>query len=91
MKITFDPEKRAETLITRGLDMAESAEVWDGLHLTYEDKRRDYGEPRLITLGYLNARLVFIAWTYRGATRRIISMRKANGREQRKYIPLLGK
>jgi uncharacterized protein len=45
------------------------------------DDRREYGEPRFITAGMLDDRIVIIAWTPRGVARRIISMRRANGRE----------
>ena len=90
MRITFDPDKRAETLVTRRLDMALAGQIFDGPHVTCEDTRRDYGETRLITFGQRDGRLVFVAWTPRGDTRRIVSMRKANEREQKRYAPLLG-
>lgn len=90
MKIAYDPAKRDTTLQSRGLDMALAGEVFDGQHLTFEDDRQDYGEARYVTLGYLEDRLVFVAWTPRGDRRRIISMRKANEREQKSYGPLLG-
>ena len=90
MKVTFDPAKRAATLETRKLDMARAGEVFEGPHLTFEDTRRDYGETRLVTFGRLAGRIVFVAWTQRGAVRRIISMRKANDREAKRYGPRLG-
>jgi hypothetical protein len=37
-----------------------------------------YGEPRFITAGRLDERMVVIAWTPRGIARRVTSMRKAN-------------
>lgn len=85
MLIDFDPAKRAETLAQRGLDMAQTGEIWDGPHLTFEDDRRDYGEARLITMGVMEGRFVFVAWTPRGDARRIISLRKANERERKRY------
>lgn len=60
-------------------------EVFDGAHLTREDNRTDYGELRYITVGWLDARLVVLVWTPRRRARRVISMRKANGREIRKF------
>jgi len=85
MEIVYDPVKRAATLETRGLDMARAGEVFDGPTLTVEDDRRDYGEPRFLTIGFLAGRMVVLAWTEREARRRIISMRKANDREQTRY------
>ena len=82
MKIEFDSEKRDRTLQERGLDFARAVEVFDGRHFTAEDTRQDYSEPRFITVGKLDGRMVALVWTPRGAARRIISMRKANEREQ---------
>ena len=85
MKIEFDPAKRNATLQIRGLDMARAPDVFAGATLTVEDNRKDYGEPRYITIGFLANRMVILAWTQRGKVRRIISMRKANDREQAVY------
>jgi uncharacterized DUF497 family protein len=58
--------------------------------VTFLDDRFDYGEERLITLGLLARRLVTIAHAPRGAATRIISMWKANRREQKIYQKRLG-
>lgn len=89
MLITFDPAKRDKTLAERGLDFRRAAELFDGIHLTRADDRRDYGEQRFITAGRLDQRIVIIVWTARGRARRIISMRKANGREIKRLSPYL--
>ena len=65
-------------------------EVFDGLTITLPDQRQDYGEPRFITAGWLDERLLVLVWTPRGLARRIISMRKANEREIDKYKQSLG-
>ncbi|WP_035826077.1 BrnT family toxin [Janthinobacterium sp. RA13] len=90
MRITFDAAKREKTLRERGLDFARAREVFDGLTITLPDQRQDYGEPRFITAGWLDDRLVVLVWTPRGLARRIISMRKANEREIDKYKQGLG-
>ncbi|SKA27294.1 hypothetical protein SAMN02745126_04636 [Enhydrobacter aerosaccus] len=87
MEIEFDPVKRRATLQARDLDMADAGEVFEGPTLTVEDDRQDYGEARYITIGFLADRMVVLVWTPRGAARRIISMRKANDREQALYAP----
>ena len=81
----WDETKRGATLATRGLDFADAPIVLDGVCVTFEDARRDYGEPRFITLGELVGRVVVVAWTQRNDVVRIISMRKANDREKRLY------
>ncbi len=90
MRITFDAAKREKTLEERGLDFARAREVFGGLTVTLRDQRQDYGEPRFITAGWLDERLIVLVWTPRGLARRIISMRKANEREIDKYKQSLG-
>ncbi len=81
MQIEFDPEKRHETLLHRGLDFADCQQAFAGVSYTFEDARKGYGEQRFITLALMHERLVVIVWTPRGEARRIISLRKANERE----------
>jgi uncharacterized DUF497 family protein len=90
VRITYDNAKRDRTLTERGLDFARAAEVFAGREYTSEDSRQDYGEPRFITAGWLDERLVILVWTPRGTVRRIISMRKANDREIKAYEKHLG-
>jgi uncharacterized protein len=44
--ISFDPAKRDETLLHRGLDFADAGGVFSGKTVTVEDDRQDYGEAR---------------------------------------------
>jgi uncharacterized DUF497 family protein len=90
MKIEFDPSKRDKTLIERGVDMARADEVLTGKTITQPDDRKDYGEDRWISIGFLDGRMVVLAWTKRQNRYRIISMRKANEREQNHYGIQLG-
>jgi uncharacterized protein len=75
---------------TPSLDFARVAEIFAGRHFTAEDLREDYAEPRFITVGLLDARMVVMVWTPRGEAHRIISLRKANEREQEHYAIHLG-
>ncbi len=90
MPITFDIAKRDKTLAERGIDFMDAALVFEGRHFTLADDRREYGEARFITVGLLHERMVVMVWTPRGEARRIISMRKANEREQDRYRHRLG-
>ena len=87
MPIMFDAAKRAVTLEARGLDMARAGEVFAGAALTVEDDRRNYGEDRFITIGFLDGAMVVLVWTPREGAHRVISMRKANERERTLYGP----
>jgi uncharacterized DUF497 family protein len=87
----WDEAKNRSNLARHGLDFADAEHVLTGPCVTFVDKRFDYGEERLITLSLLAGRVVIIAHAPRGADiTRIISMRKANRREQKIYQERLG-
>ena len=65
--------------------MARAGEIFERPTLTFIDDREDYGELRHNTVGFLDERMVVAVWTQRLNTRRIISLRKANDREQQAY------
>ena len=80
----WDDAKNRSNVAKHGLDFADAAQVLTARCVTFVDSRFDYGELRLITLGPLAGRVVVIAHAPRGDdTTRIISMRKANRREQK--------
>lgn len=58
MKITFDQAKRDVTFSERGLAFEDAADVFGGDTFIKKDTRRDYGEPRFQTVGFLDARMV---------------------------------
>ncbi len=90
MKLTWDEVKRRSTLKAHDLDFADAGEVFSGIHLEFPDNRRDYGETRTTTVGFMRGRMVVLVYTPRGEARHIISMRKANGREIGRYQARLG-
>ena len=91
MEISFDPVKREKTLRERGLDFMDAPGVFADTTVDQDDDRFDYGERRQVSIGYLRGRMVVIVWTLRGSVYHIISMRKANKREQAEYKGRLGR
>jgi len=88
MRCEWDEAKNRSNFAKHGLDFSDAEQVLTGPSVTFVD---DYGEVRLITLGLLANRLVIIAHAPRGdESTRIISMRKANRREQKIYQKRLG-
>jgi uncharacterized protein len=85
VRITFNPEKRQAALDNRGLNFADASIVFAGPTMTAQDMRRDYGEVRFRTIGFLADRMVMVVWTPRGEARHVISMRKCNDREKAIY------
>jgi uncharacterized protein len=90
MEIEYDPTKQLRNLQERGLDFDDVPRIFEGATLTYPDERLDYGEARNTTIGFLDGRMVILVWTQRGAKCRVISLRKANEREQKTYGGRMG-
>ena len=85
MQAEWDEEKCRANIEKHGLSFDDSWQVLAGDTITILDERYDYGEDRLITLGRLAGRVVVVVHVSRGENTRIISMRKANAREQEIY------
>jgi len=81
VKISFDPAKRDATLRERGLDFNDAAAIFRGRSLTISDDRRDYGEARFVTYGWIGTIAVALVWTQRPESVRVISMRRMHQRE----------
>ncbi len=85
MKLTFDPIKHAANLAKRDLAFERVADLdWDTARMA-EDSRKDYGEPRVRVTGLLEGRLHVAIITKRDNSTRVISFRKANSREVKRY------
>ncbi|MDD2777209.1 MAG: BrnT family toxin [Gallionella sp.] len=85
MQITFDPEKDIKNSEKHGVSLAAASRFeWDNA-VTWPDQRREYGEQRIVGLGYIGDRLFSVVFVDRDENRRIISLRKANKREESIY------
>ena len=85
MIITFDPDKDKQNLSKHHLPLVEAVRLeWDWL-LAVPDTRREYGELRMIGYAPIGARIFCVVFVDRGDVRRIISLRKANDREVKRY------
>jgi uncharacterized protein len=81
----WDEAKRRANLGKHGLDFAAMERFDWETSAASPDTRLAYGEPRLIVLGRIDGRLHVLIATLRGDRMRIISLRKANERERRKW------
>ncbi len=85
MEIEFDTNKNAANIRLRGLSF-ERVVDFDFENAVYrQDSRRDYGEIRIRTLGFLDGRLHALVFTETAKGVRVISFRKANEREVKTY------
>jgi uncharacterized DUF497 family protein len=85
MPITFDPAKNARNIAERNLSFELVAQLDWETAAAVEDTRKDYGERRLRVLAYLGKRLRAVVITMRGDVMHVISFRKANDKEVRRY------
>lgn len=86
MDFEWDQKKFEQNLRLRELDFNRAIYLFeDPKRVVWEDVRKDYGEPRLNMLAKYRDRVLAMTYTLRGENVRVISLRKANKREQRKY------
>lgn len=86
MRFDFDPTKDRLNTEKHGLPLALAASLdWDEA-LVWIDDRRDCGENRVLALAPKSAILYYVAFVDRGEVRRIISLRRANRREVKRYV-----
>jgi len=86
VKIVFDPVKDEKNMEKHdGVSLADAkAFEWENA-VVWPDYRKDYGEGRMVGLGYIGERLFNVVFVDRDEIRRIISLRKANLREVKRY------
>jgi hypothetical protein len=86
VKISYDVAKNERNVRERGLPFELAAQLEWATAWIEEDTRRDYGERRFRALGVIEERLYVLVFTPRGDTLHLISLRKANAREVKRYV-----
>ena len=82
----WDEGKNQSNIAKHGISFERAKTMFDGPCLTLMDDRKDDGEEREISLGLLEGiAVIVVVHTERVERTRIISARKANGREKRLY------
>ncbi len=89
MEFEWDENKRKSNLKKHGIDFIDAYRIFEGITLTMQDDRFDYGEQRYITLGLLGEIVVVIAHTETEHRIRIFSIRKATRNEQKLFFERL--
>lgn len=85
MEIEFDPAKDENNRAKHGVPLFEADGIEWGPVWALPDERRDYTELRVVGFAYIGLRFHCVVYTDRADTRRIISLRKANTREIKRY------
>jgi len=84
--ITWNETKRQSNIQNHGLDFVGCDVVLDAPVFSWDDDREAYGELRINLLGQLNGVVVHMTYTERGDDMHVISLRKAQKHEIRRYI-----
>lgn len=85
MEISYDPAKNEANRAKHGVELAAAEGLeWDTA-MTWLDTRKNYGEDRECGIGYIGLTLYFVVFVDRDPIRRIISLRKANRKEVKRY------
>lgn len=85
MRIVYDQAKNDRNVRERGLSFDRVADFDFETALFLVDDRRDYGESRHLAIGYVEERLHVLCFVERPNGIRVVSFRKANKREVRRY------
>jgi hypothetical protein len=98
MEFEWDPAKNTECLFRHGFDFASATQIFNGSTVERTDRRRDYGEERIIAIGLAIGHHFTVIYTDRAdpetskIQRRIITAWRSNRRERKTYAetnPLL--
>ena len=90
MRFEWDASKSEANLDERGFDFEFASLIFDGPTLDVEDRRKDYGERRMVAIGVADGLHLTVVYTDREntsgpVTRRIISARRSSRHERKFY------
>jgi uncharacterized DUF497 family protein len=83
--ISFDAAKNARNVATKGISFEQAIVFEWSTALIVADTRKDYGERRFQAFGLIAERLHVLVFTPRSGKTHVISLRKANKREVKRY------
>ena len=86
MRYTHDPQKLAINVAKHQVWFHEADGFEWETAIIKADSRHQYGEARLEAMGLIGARVYVLVFTLRETAVRIISLRKANFREVKRYV-----
>jgi hypothetical protein len=95
VRFGWDARKSTRNLRDRGFDFEFATQVFEGRTVERTDRRRDYGERRVVALGEAQGIPLTVVYTDRAdggsVERRIVSARESNRRERTAYAEAIRK
>ena len=82
---SFDLIKSERNFLLRGIDFEIVVDFEWGSALILQDLRQDYFEDRFQALGFIGEHLHMLVFTPREGLIHVISLRRANQRERKRY------
>ncbi len=90
VRFEWDDIKNQTNFKKHGLWFEEAVTIFDDTVITALDNRKSYGEDRYISIGMItDIFIIVVVHTNRNGKLRIISARRANERERRKYYEFI--
>jgi uncharacterized DUF497 family protein len=85
VEIEYDAAKNERNVVLRGLSFDMVNEFDFSTALSAEQIREGQSQQRWVAIGFIDERLHVLVYTFRGSALRVISLRKANKREVKRY------
>ncbi|MCA3698025.1 BrnT family toxin [Aquidulcibacter sp.] len=85
MEFEWDEEKSRANLIKHGVDFVDAVLIFENIVLSAEDRRHDYGERRMRSIGVVDDDCFVVVHTQRGGSTRLISAWKGGTDERELY------
>ncbi|MDM7929198.1 MAG: BrnT family toxin [Blastomonas fulva] len=86
LKFDWDDDKASSNVAKHGIGFEYAVRVFlDADRVDFDVSRSEDGEERRKTVGMIEQRLFAVVYTERPSSIRIISARRCNGKEQRRY------
>ena len=89
MEFEWDEKKNQSNIEKHGIDFNYAKRIFENVRVTATDTRKDYGELRKISIGIIESHVCVVVYTIRKDVIRIISARKANQRERRRFYEFI--
>lgn len=88
MEFEWDTIKNQRNIEKYGIDFIDAVRIFEHPTLTIVDNRRDYGEKQIAAMGTVENVILYVVYTIRDGIWRIISARRANRHERKKYLEI---
>ena len=85
VKFEWDERKNKSNIEKHGIDFRDAQDIFQSKRLSIDDTRHEYGERRIITVGLIGKSVYVVVYNKREEAIRLVSARKANERERRRY------